>query len=101
MHVDSRSDANDVKDASQVVLEARIVSDAPQIAFKQSMISCIKPDQGHKQADVTLCEAIAEEVWSMRTQAVFQLIECLENGDAGFLVGLLGRSKTGLVNAVV
>ncbi len=83
--------------------EVRVVENASQIALEMDNVHQIKPNERWEQADI----GFREHTGALSDQPVpslevgLKLVQSLEKGVDGGVVGRLGSCKPGLVNAVV
>ncbi len=79
-------------------------ADIPNIALEVLHVHGVKADDRREQADISLGDGVAEEVWrdgGLLGEVGFDFVEGGEEGCYGLFVGFLGGCEAGFVDAVV
>ena len=68
-------------------------ADVPDVALEVLHVDGVEADDGGKEADVLLCKAVAEVVWTAGLSEVcFGAVQRFEELGDGLLIGFLGAA---------
>ena len=100
VHVDRLGDPRHLVKIAQIVRQARVVLDAPQITLEVAEIDGVETHKRCEQPPVGLGRRVTDEV-ALLAQAALQIVQSCEQGVEGVFVKFLAAAKAAFVDAVV
>ena len=100
LHIDGRCYARLLIKVTNVTGQVRVVGDPAKVALEVSDINRIKSHQRGEKPPVRLGYPRTRQI-AAAGQHIFKQVECLKEGDNGFLIGFLSGGETRLVDTIV